>query len=119
MTGRSKLLGAAALTAMMLGGPIWPSPSASAYPYGWHYHPAHAWHYHHWQYHAWHYHHWHHPYAWYHPYWHHHYYVGYWGYPHYYYYGPPPLLSALAAIALAPAALLAPRYYYYGPGPYW
>lgn len=41
--------------------------------------------------------------------------------PQPYYLGPPPLLGALAAIALLPAAVLAPRYYYYpyGPGPYW
>jgi hypothetical protein len=46
------------------------------------------------------------------------YYYGYWPRTYYYAYGPPPLLGALAAIALAPAALLAPRPYYYGP-PYY
>jgi hypothetical protein len=58
-----------------------------------------------------------------------HIYYGHYGYvaPRPYYYGPPPLLGALAAVALLPAALLAPSYYYYpspyrfyyGPGPYW
>ena len=116
MTRRSKLLGA--VTAMMLGVVLASySTSAVAYPYAWHYHhhgyyhPAYGWHHYHW-----------HPYpyyAWHHPYWHYHYYTV--GYPYYavgyarYYYGPPPLLGALAAIALAPAALLSPGYYHYGP----
>lgn len=92
----------AGLAAVTLAGPLaLTNPSASAavwhgYTYGRYYH---------------------------HGYYHH--YYGYWPHHRYYYgYGPPPLLGALAAIALAPVALFAPYYYYgphyyYGPGPYW
>jgi hypothetical protein len=55
-------------------------------------------------------------------YYHHGYYrnYGYWPRRHYYGYGSSPLLGAFAALALAPAALLAPRYYYGPPyNPYW
>jgi hypothetical protein len=70
------------------------------------------------------YHHVYHHHVYYHPGYHPRIYYGHYAYvaPHPYYLGPPPLLGALAAIALLPAAVLAPRYYYYpyyyGPGPY-
>jgi hypothetical protein len=106
MLGGFKRLVVVGLAAVTLGGPL-ALTGTSASAAGWHRYP----------------------YA---RYYHHRYYrhYGYWPGRSYYGYGPPPLLGALVggitAVALAPAALLAPSYYYgpppyyyYGPGPYW